>query len=100
MTNRTPPREKRRARCEAGRGPYRQLPPAVLDVGCGPVAFDLELTTPDRYAGVDSSQPMLNMLVRKHPNVAAVYPMTIERGHRRPLVHAWPVRDRHGLRER
>jgi len=56
------------------------FPPAVLDVGCGTGRLlDLELTTPDRYAGVDSSQPMLNMLVRKHPNVAAVYPMTIER---------------------
>lgn len=27
---------------------------------------------------MDPSQPMLNMLVRKYPNVAAVYPMTIE----------------------
>jgi hypothetical protein len=56
------------------------FPPAVLDVGCGTGRIlDLGLTTPDRYAGVDPSQPMLNMLVRKHPDVAAVYPMTIER---------------------
>jgi SAM-dependent methyltransferase len=54
--------------------------PAVLDVGCGTGRIlDLELTTPDRYAGVDCSQPMLNMLVRKHPGVAVVYPMAIER---------------------
>lgn len=55
------------------------FPPAVLDVGCGTGRIlDLALTTPDRYAGVDPSQPMLNMLVRKHPHVAAVYPMAIE----------------------
>lgn len=60
--------------------PYKsQYPTSVLDVGCGTGRIlDLGLTTPDRYAGVDPSQPMLNMLVRKHPNVAAVYPMTIE----------------------
>lgn len=52
---------------------------SVLDVGCGTGrVLDLSLTTPDRYCGVDPSQPMLNMLVRKYPNVAAVYPMTIE----------------------
>ena len=54
-------------------------PTSVLDVGCGTGrVLDLGLTTPDRYAGVDPSQPMLNMLVRKYPNVARVYPMTIE----------------------
>jgi Methyltransferase domain len=56
------------------------LSPAVLDVRCGTGRMlDLGLTTPGRYAGVDASQPMLNMLVRKHPDVAAVYPMAIER---------------------
>ena len=55
------------------------FPPAVLDVGCGTGrVLDLGATTPDRYAGVDPSQPMLNQLVRKHPNVGAVYPMRIE----------------------
>lgn len=55
------------------------FPPAVLDVGCGTGrVLDLGLTTPDRYAGVDPSQPMLNQLVRKHPNVGAVYPTRIE----------------------
>ena len=58
------------------RGTY---PPAVLDVGCGTGrVLDLGVTTPDRYAGVDPSQPMLNQLVRKHPDVGAVYPMRIE----------------------
>lgn len=57
------------------RGPY---PPHVLDVGCGTGrVLDLGLVTPDRYAGLDSSQAMLNMLVRKHPKVAAVYPVDI-----------------------
>jgi hypothetical protein len=57
------------------RGKY---PPHVLDLGCGTGrALDLGLVSPDRYAGVDSSQAMLNMLVRKHPKVAAVYPMDV-----------------------
>jgi hypothetical protein len=61
--------------------PFRSdYPTSVLDVGCGTGRIlDLGLTTPDRYAGVDPSQPMLNMLVRKYPGVAAVYPTTIER---------------------
>jgi SAM-dependent methyltransferase len=53
--------------------------PAVLDVGCGTGrVLDLGVTMPDRYAGVDPSQPMLNQLVRKHPNVGALYPIRIE----------------------
>jgi SAM-dependent methyltransferase len=54
------------------RGKY---PPHVLDLGCGTGrVLDLGLATPDRYAAVDSSRAMLNVLVRKHPKVAAVYP--------------------------
>ena len=54
-------------------------PTSVLDVGCGTGrVLDLGLTTPDRYAGLDPSQPMLNMLVRKYPSVARIYPTTIE----------------------
>jgi hypothetical protein len=57
------------------RGSY---PPHVLDLGCGTGrVLDLGLATPDRYAGVDSSQAMLNILVRKHPKVAAIYPMDV-----------------------
>ena len=56
-----------------------EYPTSLLDVGCGTGrVLDLGLTTPDRYAGVDPSKPMLNQLVRKHPSVAAVYPATIE----------------------
>ena len=56
-----------------------EYPTSVLDVGCGTGrVLDLGLTTPDRYAGVDPSQPMLNMLVRKYPSVARIYPTTIE----------------------
>lgn len=53
-------------------------PPHVLDIGCGTGrVLDLGLVTPDRYAGLDSSQAMLNMLVRKYPKVAAVYPVDV-----------------------
>jgi SAM-dependent methyltransferase len=61
-------------------------PPAVLDVGCGTGrVLDLDVTTPDRYAGVDPSTPMLNQLVRKHPSVAAIYPMRAQDALRRRL---------------
>jgi hypothetical protein len=64
----------------------REYPPAVLDVGCGTGrVLDLELTLPDRYAGVDPSTSMLNQLVRKHPNVAGVYPMLMEQALGRQL---------------
>ena len=57
------------------RGAY---PPHVLDVGCGTGrVLDLGLASPERYAGLDSSQAMLNLLVRKHPTVGAVYPMDV-----------------------
>lgn len=57
------------------RGNY---PPHVLDIGCGTGrVLDLGLTSVDRYAGVDSSQAMLNLLIRKHPKVAAIYPIDI-----------------------
>lgn len=55
------------------RGKY---PPHVLDIGCGTGrVLDLGLASPDRYAGVDSSRAMLNLLIRKHPKVAAIYPV-------------------------
>ena len=57
------------------RGKY---PPHVLDIGCGTGRIlDLGHASPDRYAAVDSSQAMLNALLRKHPKVAAVYPVDI-----------------------
>lgn len=58
---------------------YRGMyPPHVLDLGCGTGrVLDLRLASQDRYAAVDSSQAMLNMLVRKHPRVAAFYPMDV-----------------------
>ncbi len=39
--------------------------------------LDLKVAAPERYAGVDSSQAMLNLLVRKHPKIAAVYPVDV-----------------------
>ena len=68
---------------EAGREAVAALrgdyPPAVLDVGCGTGrVLDLGVTTADRYAGVDPSKPMLNQLVRKHPDVGGLYPMQID----------------------
>ena len=57
------------------RGKY---PPHVLDIGCGTGrVVDLGIASPDRYAAVDSSQAMLNLLLRKHPRVAAVHPVDI-----------------------
>lgn len=57
------------------RGRY---PPHVLDIGCGTGrVLDLGLASADRYAGVDSSQAMLNLLIRKHPKVAAIYPVDV-----------------------
>jgi hypothetical protein len=57
------------------RGTY---PPHALDLGCGTGrVLSLGLVAPGRYAGVDSSQAMLNMLVIKHPAVAALYPMDV-----------------------
>jgi len=57
------------------RGKY---PPYVLDLGCGTGrVLDLGLAWPERYAAVDSCQAMLNVLVRKHPKVAAVYPVDV-----------------------
>jgi len=65
-----------KAKLAAVRGKY---PPHVLELGCGTGrVLDLLLTTPDRYAGVDSSTAMLNLLVRKHPKVAAVYPTDVQ----------------------
>lgn len=68
-------RVRRQSLMSGVRGKY---PPHILDLGCGTGrVLDLGLATPDRYAGVDSSQAMLNLLVRKHPKVAAVYPMDV-----------------------
>ena len=51
---------------------------SVLDIGCGTGrVLDLGIVAPERYAGVDSSQAMLNLLLRKHPKAAAVYPADI-----------------------
>jgi ubiquinone/menaquinone biosynthesis C-methylase UbiE len=50
----------------------------VLDIGCGTGrVLDLGLASPDHYAGVDSSQAMLNVLMRKHQKVAAIYPVDV-----------------------
>jgi SAM-dependent methyltransferase len=61
-------------------GARDKFPPQVLDLGCGTGrVLDLGLATPDRYAAVDASQAMLNVLVRKHPKVAAVYPLDVRK---------------------
>ena len=55
-----------------------QYPPHVLDLGCGTGrVLDLGLASPERYAAVDSSRAMLNVLVRKHPKAAAIYPVDV-----------------------
>jgi len=59
-------------------GLWGKFPPHVLDLGCGTGrVLDLGLATADRYAAVDSSQAMLNMLLHKHKKVAAVYPVDV-----------------------
>ena len=69
--------EQMKARLAKVRGPY---PPHVLDVGCGTGrVLDLGLASPSRYAGLDTSGAMLNRLVRKHPDIGALYPMDIRR---------------------
>lgn len=75
-----------------------RFPPHVLDVGCGTGrVLDLGLVGADTYAGLDASQGMLNMLVRKHPRVAAVYPVdareAVERGLFTPGQFDWVFLD-------
>lgn len=64
--------------------------------------LDLGLATPERYAGVDSSQAMLNLLFRKHPKVAAVYPVDVREalsaGTFTPRQFDWVFRRAHGER--
>jgi SAM-dependent methyltransferase len=49
--------------------------PVTLDVGCGTGALlDLGVLDPRTVTGVDPSQAMLNMLVRKHPRVGRLVP--------------------------
>lgn len=49
--------------------------PRTLDVGCGTGALlDLGVVPLEEYTGVDPSQGMLNMLVRKHPAVGRLVP--------------------------
>jgi hypothetical protein len=56
-----------------------KYPPHVLDIGCGTGrTLDLGIAVPRRYAAVDQSQAMLNMLIRKHSQVAKIYPSPIE----------------------
>lgn len=87
--------ERVRAFLAAYRGKF---PPHVLDLGCGTGrVLDLGLVGAETYAGLDVSQGMLNMLVRKHPRVAAVYPMdareAIERGLFTPGQFDWVFLD-------
>ena len=70
-------------------------PPRYWMSGAGPAECSTSASTkPDRYAGVDPSQPMLNQLVRKFPNVGAIYPMPIEHAIAEEAIHSRPVRDR------
>lgn len=73
----TPDQEADRIRALLSRV-RRKYPPHALDLGCGTGrVLDLGLVAADRYAGVDSSQAMLNLLIRKHPKAAAIYPVDV-----------------------
>ena len=53
--------------------------PRTLDVGCGTGALlDLGVLDLRQYTGIDPSQAMLNMLVRKHPDVGRLIPARFE----------------------
>lgn len=53
--------------------------PRTLDVGCGTGALlDLGVVSPRLYTGIDSSQAMLNQLVRKYPKVNRLIPSRFE----------------------
>jgi hypothetical protein len=56
-------------------GHFGQRLPRTLDVGCGTgVLLDLGVVPLEEYTGVDPSQGMLNILVRKHPTVGRLVP--------------------------
>jgi SAM-dependent methyltransferase len=58
---------------------FGQRLPRTLDVGCGTGALlDLGVIPLEGYTGVDPSQGMLNMLVRKHPRVGRLVPARFE----------------------
>jgi len=61
---------------------FRDRAPRTLDVGCGTGALlDLGVVDPLLYTGIDPSQAMLNVLVRKHPNVGRLLPMRFQEAH-------------------
>jgi hypothetical protein len=58
---------------------FAERRPRTLDVGCGTGALlDLGVVPPAKYTGVDPSQGMLNMLVRKHPTVGRLVPAWVD----------------------
>jgi SAM-dependent methyltransferase len=60
----------------------------VLDIGCGTgLSLDLGITQSVRLVGVDPSQAMLNELVRKHPHLAGVHPMTFDEALERRVLN-------------
>ena len=59
----------------------------TLDVGCGTGwILDAGLVEPVRYVGVDPSTAMLNVLVAKHPHLAAIHPMTWADAYRKRVL--------------
>jgi hypothetical protein len=65
--------------CKAISAHFGVRRPTVLDVGCGTgAALDLGVVDACQYTGLDPSQAMLNMLVRKHPRVRRVIPARFE----------------------
>ena len=59
----------------------------ALDIGCSTgLALDLGITESTRYVGIDPAQSMLNALVRRHPYLAGVYPMTFAEAVKRRVL--------------
>jgi hypothetical protein len=65
--------------------------PTTLDIGCGTGALlDMKVVSALNYSGIDPSQAMLNMLVRKYSRVHYVKNLTMDEAYARPRGEKLP----------